>query len=268
MPCCHDALSARLVERAGFPLTFVSGFAASAARGLPDTGLMSYGEMLEVMTSVGGALRTIPCMGDGDTGYGNAVNTKRTVQGYARAGMAGIMIEDQVAPKRCGHTRDKAVIGRDEAVARVRAAVDAAREGGDDILILARTDSRATDGLREAIERCQAFREAGADITFLEAPRTAEEMSAYCSEVDGPKMANLLTGGVTPALPPAELEAMGYSIAAFPLDLINASIVSMRAALEGLKQGKPPQELSLSFEELQEVVGFKEYYEEEAKYKV
>ena len=268
MPCCHDALSARLVERAGFPLTFVSGFAASAARGLPDTGLMSYGEMLEVMTSVGGALRSIPCMGDGDTGYGNAVNAKRTVQGYARAGMAGIMIEDQVAPKRCGHTRDKAVIGRDEAVARVRAAVDAAREGSDDILILARTDARATDGLREAIERCQAFREAGADITFLEAPRTAEEMRAYCSEVDGPKMANLLTGGVTPALPPTELEAMGYSIAAFPLDLLNASIVSMRAALEGLKQGRPPQELSLPFEELQEVVGFKEYYEEEAKYKV
>ena len=136
MPCCHDALSARLVEQAGFPLTFVSGFAASAARGLPDTGLMSYAEMLEVMSGVGGALREIPCMGDGDTGYGNAVNTKRTVQGYARAGMAGIMIEDQVAPKRCGHTRDKAVIGRAEAVARVRAAVDAAREGQDDIVIL------------------------------------------------------------------------------------------------------------------------------------
>jgi 2-methylisocitrate lyase-like PEP mutase family enzyme len=268
MPCCHDALSARLVEQAGFPLTFVSGFAASAARGLPDTGLMSYAEMLEVMSGVGGALREIPCMGDGDTGYGNAVNTKRTVQGYARAGMAGIMIEDQVAPKRCGHTRDKAVIGRAEAVARVRAAVDAAREGQDDIVILARTDARATHGLQEAIERCQAFHEAGADITFLEAPHTREEMERYCAEVSGPKMANLLAGGLTPVLPPAELEAMGYSIAAFPLDLINASIISMRAALEGLKHGKPPPALSLPFDELQEVVGFPEYYAEEARYRV
>ena len=266
MPCCHDALSARLIERAGFPLAFVSGFAASAARGLPDTGLMSYGEMLAVMSSVGGALREIPCMGDGDTGYGNAVNAKRTVQGYARAGMAGIMIEDQVAPKRCGHTRDKAVIGRSEAVSRVRAAVDAAREG-DDIVVMARTDARATHGLVEAIKRCQAFHEAGADITFLEAPRTRDEMVAYCANVPGPKMANLLAGGLTPALPPAELEAMGYSIAAFPLDLLNASIVSMRAALDGLKHGKPPPALSLPFDELQDVVGFTEYYAEAERYR-
>lgn len=178
------------------------------------------------------------------------------------------MIEDQVAPKRCGHTRNKAVIGRHEAIARVQAAVDAAREGDDDIVILARTDARATHGLQEAIERCQAFHEAGADITFLEAPRTREEMVRYCAEVPGPKMANLLAGGLTPALPPAELEEMGYSIAAFPLDLLNASIVSMRSALVGLKHGKPPASLSLPFEELQDVVGFSEYYAEEARYRV
>ena len=182
--------------------------------------------------------------------------------------MAGIMIEDQVAPKRCGHTRDKAVIDRHEAIARVRAAVDAARESENDIVILARTDARATHGLQEAIERCQAFHEAGADITFLEAPRTRDEMARYCAEVRGPKMANLLAGGLTPVLPPAELEEMGYSIAAFPLDLLNASIVSMRAALEGLKHGQPPASLSLPFDELQDVVGFSEYYAEEARYRV
>lgn len=124
--------------------------------------------------------------------------------------MAGIMIEDQVAPKRCGHTKDKSVVSFDEALTRVRAAVDAASEEGGDIVIMARTDARATHGLEEAIARCKAFQEAGAEITFLEAPRSVKEMEAYCQQVDGPKMANLLAGGLTPELPPAELEAMGY----------------------------------------------------------
>jgi 2-methylisocitrate lyase-like PEP mutase family enzyme len=145
MPCCFDALSARLVERAKFPVTFASGFSVSAAHGLPDTGLMSFGEMEASMRRITGALQEIPCIGDGDTGYGNAVNTKRTVRGYAAAGLAGVMIEDQVAPKRCGHTRDKAVVDRPTALARIRAAVDASREASanedDSILILARTDA-------------------------------------------------------------------------------------------------------------------------------
>ena len=269
MPCCGDALGAKLIEQAGFDLTFVSGFSASAAQGLPDTGLLSYEEMAAAMRRVCGALDRIPCIGDGDTGYGNAVNAKRTVRGYAAAGLAGVMIEDQVAPKRCGHTRDKQVVDFDTAVARVRAAVDASRELGDDgLLILARTDARATHGMEEAIERCKAFREAGAEMTFLEAPRSVQEMEAYCAEVDGWKLANCLAGGLTPALPPRQLEAMGYTLAAYPLDLLNASIVGMRRALESLKEsGAPPDELTLPFEELQEVVGFHDYYEEEQKYR-
>ena len=228
MPCCGDALGARLIEAAGFPLTVVSGFAASAHRGVPDTGLLSYGEMLDTMRQVGSTLKQIPFFGDGDTGYGNAVNVKRTVRGYAAAGAAGIMIEDQLEPKRCGHTRDKAVVDRGEALARVRAAVDAANEGGGDILIMARTDARATHGLDEALERCRLFREAGADLTFLEAPRTRDEMATYCREVDGPKMVNNLAGGLTPSLPLAELRERGFSLSAYPLDLLAASLVAQR----------------------------------------
>ncbi|MFT5694874.1 MAG: 2-methylisocitrate lyase-like PEP mutase family enzyme, partial [Myxococcota bacterium] len=157
MPCCFDALSARLIEDAGFPLTFMSGFAVAAARlGAPDTGLISYGEMLDQGRNICDAV-SIPIIGDADTGYGNPLNVKRTVRGYAQAGFACAMIEDQVAPKRCGHTRGKEVVSRDEAAARIRAAV-AAREEGSDILIMARTDARFGHGLEEAIERCRIFK--------------------------------------------------------------------------------------------------------------
>tara|TARA_B100000524_G_C23622583_1_gene360310 strand:- start:221 stop:772 length:552 start_codon:yes stop_codon:yes gene_type:complete len=181
------------------------------------------------------------------------------------------MIEDQVAPKACGHTQRKAVVPFDEALMRVRAAVDASRAlaaQGDDIVILARTDARACLGLDEAIRRCQVFREAGADMTFLEAPLTVDEMRAYCSQVEGPKLANILAGGRTPQLPPTDLEAMGFAVAAYPLDLINASIVAMRATLKGLKKsGSPPKDLTLPFSECMEAVGFDEYYKEADQYK-
>src|SRR5829696_5304133 len=191
MPGCHDAMSARLIEEAGFELGFMSGFAVSADRlGMPDTGLISYGELVDQGKNVCGAV-SIPMIGDGDTGFGSAQNVKRTVQGYAQAGFAAIMLEDQVAPKRCGHTAGKSVVAREEALNRIRAAVDARQEGAD-ILIMARTDARACVSLDEAIARCRAFRELGADITFLEAPLDKGEMRHYCAEVDGPKMANLI----------------------------------------------------------------------------
>jgi 2-methylisocitrate lyase-like PEP mutase family enzyme len=173
MPCCWDALSARLIERAGFPLTFMSGFAVSAARlALPDTQLISYAEMLETGRAICGAV-SIPVIGDADTGYGNALNVKRTIAGYAQAGFAAAMIEDQLAPKRCGHTRGKDVVSRGEALARIRAALDA-RDEGAGILILARTDAAAVHGLDEAIGRAQAFRDAGADILFVKPHQQAE----------------------------------------------------------------------------------------------
>jgi 2-methylisocitrate lyase-like PEP mutase family enzyme len=264
MPCCFDAHSARLIERAGFALTFMSGFAVSAARiGLPDTGLISYGEMLDQGRNICGAVG-IPVIGDGDTGYGNAINVKRTVTGYAGAGFACVMIEDQRAPKRCGHTRGKEVVGREEALVRIRAAVDA-REEGAEILVMARTDARATHGLEEALWRARAFADAGADLLFVEAPRDEREMEQVCKASALPQMANLVEGGDTPLLRPAALEALGYRIAAYPLTLLSAATAAMQRALESLRRGDPAPGL-LPFDELRAVVGFDRYDAEQLRY--
>ncbi len=257
MPCCFDALSARLVEDAGFPLTFMSGFAVSAARlALPDTGLISYGEMLDQGRNICSAV-SIPVIGDADTGYGNALNVKRTVHGYAQAGFAAAMIEDQVAPKRCGHTAGKQVVERDEALARVRAAVDA-RDEGAGILVMARTDARATHGLDEALWRANAFADLGADLLFCEAPLDEKEMERVCRETSAPQMANLVEEGQTPLLPPARLEEIGYRIAAYPLTLLSAAAHAMQLALDALGRGDTPAG-RLSFERLREIVGFDRY---------
>jgi 2-methylisocitrate lyase-like PEP mutase family enzyme len=265
MPCCYDALSARLIEQGGFGLTFMSGFAVSAARaGLPDTGLLSYGEMVAQGRDICAAV-SIPVIGDADTGYGNAMNVKRTVRGYAAAGFACVMIEDQVAPKRCGHTRGKHVVSRAEALMRVRAATDA-RDEGADVLILARTDARATLGLDEALARARAFVDAGADIVFVEAPESEQEMARICRDVPGHHLVNMLEGGRTPVLPPDRLAALGFKIAAYPLTLLSAAAHAMREALAALAVGRQPDGL-LAFEELQRLVGFPQYDAEALRYR-
>lgn len=264
MPCCFDALSAQLIEQAGFALTFMSGFAVSAARiGRPDTGVISYAEMRDQGMNICQAV-SIPVIGDGDTGYGNPINVKRTVQGYAQAGFAAIMIEDQVAAKRCGHTQGKQIVGRSEALTRLRAAIDARNEGAD-ILILARTDACAVEGFDEALWRIQAFEDLGADILFLEAPTDKQQMSAFCRAVKAPSMANLVEGGKTPILSPHELQELGFRIAAYPLTLLNASIRAMQEALAALNAGSTVQGL-MPFEELQRVVGFGAYDAEQRRY--
>lgn len=263
MPCCFDALSARLIHEAGFALSLMSGFAVSASRlAQPDTGLISFAEMLDQLRNVCTAAPALPVIGDGDTGYGNAINVLRTVKEYALAGAAGIMIEDQVSPKRCGHTRGKQVVSRGEARMRIRAAVDARRE--TDILILARTDARAIQGMDEALARCHMFVEEGADIIFLEAPETHEEMRRFCAAIPRPCMANIVNGGTTPVLPPSELEAMGYKIAAYPLVLISTAVKAMQQALASL--GRSQDAGQVSFDELRRLVGFPAYYELERRY--
>jgi len=264
MPGCYDAMSARLIERAGFKTTFMGGFAVSASRiAMPDTGLISYAEMLDQGANICSAV-SIPVIGDGDTGYGNALNVQRTVRGYARAGFACVMIEDQVAPKRCGHTRGKQTVDRDEAFARLQAAVDT-REAGTDILIMARTDANATEGFDEALERARRFTEIGADITFLEAPRNEEQMRAYCETVPGPKMANMVEQGDTPVLSPGELQDIGYKIAIYPITLMLAGIHAMEQALSALAAGQAPENIA-AFAHLRDIVGFPDYYEAEARY--
>jgi len=263
-PGCYDALSTRLVERAGFECAFMGGFAVSAARiGMPDTGLVSYAEMAAQGRDLCAAV-TIPVIGDGDTGYGNALNVRRTVRGYAQSGLACVMIEDQVAPKRCGHTRGKQTVGRDEAFARVQAAVDE-RESGTDIAIMARTDARATHDLDEAIERARRFAEIGVEITFVEAPRDEAEMRRICEAVPGPTLANMVPQGITPFLEPARLEAMGYGIAIYPISTMLAGLEVMEAALARLRAGELPAG-GASFSHLQEVVGFPEYFEAQKRY--
>ncbi|MBO6894427.1 MAG: isocitrate lyase/PEP mutase family protein [Roseibium sp.] len=265
MPCCYDALSAKLIEQAGFDLTFMSGFAASASRiGEPDLGLMSYGEVLDQARNISDAIG-IPLIADGDTGYGNAMNVRRTVTGLARAGAAAVMIEDQVAPKRCGHTPGKAVVGRDEAFDRIRAANDA-KEAGADILILARTDARHEHGISEAIERAARFKELGADILFVEALKTREEKTQVCRELPGPKMVNIVEGGETPVLSHKELQEIGFSIAAYPLTLMASAMRAMVATLEKLRLDEDRTPDLMDFAELRDRIGFNEYYEVSSRY--
>ncbi|MEB3352053.1 MAG: isocitrate lyase/PEP mutase family protein [Cyanobacteriota bacterium] len=265
MPCCFDALSARLVERAGFGLTFMSGFAVAAARAaLPDTGLLSVSEMLDQGRNICDAT-SLPVIGDGDTGHGNVANVRRTVVQYARAGFAGIMLEDQLAPKRCGHTGVREVVEREEALRRIRAAV-AARDDGADLVIVARTDARSAlapvlgeqGALEEALWRLQAFADLGAEVLFLEAPRSEAELERCGRQVPGWRMANQLEGGLTPLLPPERLAELGYRLAAHPLTLLACAVRAMQTALGELADGRIPQGRA-SFSELRELVGFNAY---------
>ena len=260
MPCCFDALSAKMIEQAGFGVTFMSGFAASASRlGQPDLGLMSYAEVVDQARNITDAI-SIPVIVDGDTGYGNAMNVRRTVEGFAKAGCAGVLIEDQLAPKRCGHTPGKDVVSRDEAFDRIKAAVDA-RQEGTDILIMGRTDANHTHGLDEAIHRGKQYQEIGADIVFIEAPKTVEEMETICREVPGCHMANIVEGGLTPNLSMEQLQDVGFQFVAYPLTLLAASMQAMKLTLELMRQDLPRANHLMDFVELRDRIGFNEYYE-------
>ncbi len=266
MPGCFDALSAKLIERAGIELGFMSGFSVSSTKlGMPDTGLISFAEMLEQVKNISNATN-IPIIFDGDTGYGNSVNVFRTVRGYADAGAAGVMIEDQKWPKKCGHTKGKDVVDIDEAKSRIKAAVDARNQNNKDILIMARTDAIATRGLDDAIKRMQIFSELGVDILFIEAIKSKEDMKRVIKEVPGHHMINLIEDGDTPFLDINELEEIGYKIAVMPLTLMSASVKTMQECLINMKN-KTYNKNVTRFSELREIVGFNEYYDIEDKYK-
>ena len=266
-PCCYDAISARVIREAGFGASFMSGFGVAAARyGYPDNGLIGYAEMAETLRLICAANPDLAIVADGDTGYGNAMNVRNTVIGYAQAGAAAIMIEDQVTPKRCGHMEGKAVVGLEEARTRIRAAVDARRESGLDILIVARTDARAPHGFDEAMRRMQAFKADGADLLFLEAPAGEDELRRFAAEIGAPAMANLVPGGKTPVLSPARLAEFGFAFAIYHQALFGA-IEAMKRAFAALAAGDPEGGApSTPFDEVKRLAGADVYSETSARY--
>ena len=264
IPSCFDALSAKLIEQTGFEVMFMSGFAASASRiGEPDMGVMTFTEVLDQLNNITDAT-SMPVIGDGDTGYGNAMNVHRTVKSFAKIGCAGVLIEDQLSPKRCGHTPGKDVVSREEAFDRIRASVDAREE--KDILIMARTDANHTHGIKEAIERAQIFHELGSDILFVEAPKTEDEMRLICQEVPGCKIANIVEGGLTPNLSMNKLEEIGYNMAVYPLTALSSAMKAMVDSLNKLKIDDDRSSNLMSFNELRRRVGFDNYYEVSSRY--
>jgi 2-methylisocitrate lyase-like PEP mutase family enzyme len=230
-PGAYDAIGARLIEQAGFQAVYMTGAGTSAARGFPDFGLLTMSEMIDSAAIMARAVR-IPLISDADTGYGNELNVTRTVREFEARGIAAIHIEDQVAPKRCGHLDGKEVISQAEFVSKIRAAVEARRSR--EFVIIARTDARAVFDLDEAISRANAALAAGADIAFVEATQTLEEVAAVPRRVNGPCLLNVVPGGRTPVFDLREAEAMGYKMAILPGLLLKAAIEAGDAALAEL----------------------------------
>ncbi len=239
LPGVYDALSATLVERAGLPGAYMSGAAVSVAMGgVPDLGLLTMTEMATQAARLAGVI-TGPLVADADTGFGNALNVHRTVVEYERAGVAGLHIEDQTFPKRCGHLTGKSVIPVEEFVEKVKAAVEARTD--EELVVIARTDARGPLGFAEALRRANAYLEAGADLIFVEAPQTIDEISSIPAEVGGPVMFNIVENGSSPPVELEQLAAWGYRLAIRPLAIITPVV---RAALRALAEMDPPTPLN------------------------
>jgi len=238
-PGAYDAITARAVEQAGFPAVYMTGAGTSAAKGYPDYGLLTLSEMAENAGMMARSLK-VPLIADADTGYGNELNVTRTVREFESRGVAGIHIEDQVAPKRCGHLDGKSVVGREEFVSKVRAAIDARRD--PDFLIIARTDARSVIDLDEATTRANLALEAGADMAFVEAVETLAEMEAVPKAVRGPCLLNVVIGGKTPLVPLPTAEAMGYRLAILPGITLRAVLPALDRTLKALMETQTPPE--------------------------
>jgi 2-methylisocitrate lyase-like PEP mutase family enzyme len=233
-PGAYDAISVRAVEHAGFEAAYMTGSGVSAANGFPDFGLLTLTEMAATAKTLARSVR-IPVIADADTGYGNELNVTRTVREYESAGVSGLHIEDQVSPKRCGHLDGKELISRDEFVAKIRAAVAARQD--PDLVLIARTDARSVAGLDEAIVRANAAIEAGADMAFVEAAQSMEELALIPQRVKGPCLLNVVQGGKTPNLGPDDVARMGYRIAILPSLLTAAALSAFDAALANVRAG-------------------------------
>jgi 2-methylisocitrate lyase-like PEP mutase family enzyme len=267
LPCAYDALSARLIERAGFAAYSIGGYALVGSRyGIPDIGLAAFGEISAGMRDIMAATR-LPVLVDGDTGYGDVKNVAHTIRGYEAMGASAIFLEDQVAPKRCGHMAGKDVIAADQMVAKIRAAVGARRVS--DFFIIARTDARAVHGLDEALRRGERYLKAGADGLFIEAPQTVKELERIGGAFKGvPQLANMLEGGgQTPVLPPSELHAMGFAMVAYPTTLIFRVARTIERALADIKAGRSiDSNDGVNFAEFKDITDFDKWARIEETY--
>ncbi|NKB68269.1 MAG: carboxyvinyl-carboxyphosphonate phosphorylmutase [Candidatus Latescibacteria bacterium] len=266
-PCCYDMISAKLIEQAGFEAVYLGGYAHVASHlGLPDAGLATFSEMLERVHNLARCVE-VPILADGDTGYGNALNMRRTVQEYEQAGAQAIQVEDQEMPKKCGHTPGKRLIEGREMALKIEAAVEARRS--DDFVIIARTDALAVNGLADAVERGKLYEQAGADVIFLEAPTTIDELKVAAGSFGVPTMANMIEGGKTPFLTTSQLEELGFRIAAYPHSLILTCLRSIQKTLVALKEQGTTQSIvdeMADFDELDQLIGFPEARAWEARY--
>lgn len=260
-PGVHDMITAKIANKVGVDFVFASGYWMTAsAYGLPDAGIATYTQMLDRVATLCEACDS-GVIADADTGYGGLLNVHHTVRGYEEAGVSAIQLEDQEFPKKCGHTPYKRVVATEDMVQKIQVACDARRS--DETLIIARTDAKQPYGFDAALERCQAYAEAGADIIFFEAPESEDEMRRACAAIDKPMLANMATGGVTPILPVDQLKAVGYSIALYPAMAPLAAAAAAEKAFLALKQTGDSESNgveSFDFQEFNHLIGFPEVW--------
>ena len=256
VPGAYDGVSARLVQEAGFPAVYMTGYGTAASRlGLPDLGFAGLGEMADHARNLAAVL-DVPLIADADTGYGNALNVRRTVQAYEAAGVAALHIEDQITPKRCGHLSGHEIVPRGEFVGKIRAAVDARTD--PDLLVIARTDAISAVSLDEALRRGEAAAKAGADVLFIEAPRTDAQVEQVARAFDTPLLYNYAPGGRSPLLPFARLRELGFAIILLPVDTLLVAVQAMRAFLAQVKAGDDVLSLAdryMPFSDFNELIG-------------
>ena len=266
IPGVYNPLVARLAEQAGFQAIYLSGAALSASMGLPDVGLVTLTEFVDFARSIITACK-LPLISDADTGFGEALNVERTVQQFEAAGVAGIHLEDQVMPKRCGHLSGKKLVSQDEMAAKVRAAVGGRRDPS--FVIIARTDARGVTDMKDAIDRANAYRAAGADVIFVEALKSEQEFADFAKAVPGPLLANMTEFGQTPLMDVAKLAALGYQLVLYPVTLLRLAMQSSRAALQAIKQQGHQRDLipqMLTRQELYDLLGYTGYEDRDRAY--
>jgi 2-methylisocitrate lyase-like PEP mutase family enzyme len=266
VPGAYDTLTARLVEQAGFAAVYLTGGGYSRANGYPDLGLLTLSENVRFIGLTVEAVG-IPVIADADTGYGNAINVIRTVREYEKSGVAAFHIEDQVSPKKCGHYEGKEVISTLEMVGKIHAAVDTRQD--TDLVVIARSDARAVEGLQAAIDRVNAYLEAGADVGFVEAPQDVEELRVVGRQVKGPALVNVFEGGKTPMLPASKLEAMGFRLGIYPSQTHRAAIRAAQRVLAALKENGDTSRIEgelATFQEREDAVGTDRWRALEEKY--